>query len=200
MTRTQVFIVLRHMAYDHGLAEFTGRFVIQQGPGLDTRPGGDAGFRNPHPAHPKEGDGLVKGFLLAHLRLQASYQRGSGINKVTALSDVMSYHRPPSVDACQAAMMARTFTRLEKGLRAIRERDGFTDNWIEFVFRVAEITQARVVVGAPGMKRTPRGLGRGEVEVWVSKVLELNRHRIREVALLKPQNRGQKSQHLTFEI
>ena len=86
---------------------------------------------------------LVNDLFLQDLRITAVARPGVGEGK-PVLQDV-AYRRKLPVDLQVATVMTNTLRRIEKGLRASRDADGWIDDFTAFVFRVAKATGASVV-------------------------------------------------------
>lgn len=85
----------------------------------------------------------IHGLYLQDLRITAYARPGAGGGKLV-LQDV-AYRRKLPVDLQTATAMAKTLGKIEKGLRALREAEGWVDDFVPFVFRVALVTGASVV-------------------------------------------------------
>jgi len=122
-----------------------GHFLIQDEP---AKPGFQ-GFRNPHAGE------VIDGWFLQDLVAPAFYRRHTLEKSLWAYPDVLVYHRRLPVGLETAVAMVRTLARVERGLARLREAEGFIHDHIAFLFRLAGIFAAKMVVPADAGALTP---------------------------------------------
>jgi len=127
----------------HGRVE--GRFLIQDEP---ANPGCQR-LRNPHAGE------VINGWFLQDLMAPAYYRRDTTEKSLWAYPNVLAYHRRLPVGLETAVAMVRTLARVERGLARLREAEGYINDHIAFLFRLARIFEAKVVVTADTGAQTP---------------------------------------------
>jgi hypothetical protein len=127
----------------HGRVE--GRFLIQDEPANP----GCQGYRNPHAGE------VINGWFLQDLVVPASYRRDTPEKTLWAYPDVLVYRRRLPVGLETAKEIVRTLAKVERGLARLREAEGFIHDHIAFLFRLAGIFAAKVVVPADAGALTP---------------------------------------------
>jgi len=120
----------------HGRVE--GHFLIQVESVIPPCPE----FRNPHAGE------VINGWFLQDLVVPAFYRRDTSEKSLMIYPDVLVYRRRLVVGPEVALAMVRTLARAERGLRKLREDDGFTESHVAFLFRLARIFQAKVIITA----------------------------------------------------
>jgi hypothetical protein len=127
----------------HGRVE--GRFLVQDEPANP----GFQGLRNPHAGE------VLDGWFLQDLVAPAFYRRDPAEKTLWAYPDVLVYRRRLPVGLETAVAMVRTLARVERGLTRLREAEGYISDYIAFLFRLARIFGAKVVVPADAGALTP---------------------------------------------
>jgi len=127
----------------HGRVE--AHFLIQDEP---VKPGFQ-GFRNPHAGE------VINGWFLQDLVVPAFYRRDTTEKTLWAFPDVLVYRRRLPVGLETAVAMVRTLARVERGLARLREAEGYINDHIAFLLRLARVFEAKVVVPADAGALTP---------------------------------------------
>ena len=139
--KTELFInVVHKIDQDREYGRFESIFLVREEPATCE----DTGLRNPSGGR-TFGLGLYNGLFLDDLTLSALYRRATAEKRLTFMLDAMAYRRPFSVNERTAMAMAKTLRKLDKGLKTLRETDGWIDDYCSFVFRIAKLTGAKVI-------------------------------------------------------
>jgi hypothetical protein len=120
----------------HGRVE--GHFLVQVESVIPPSPE----FRNPHAGE------VVNGWYLQDLVAPAFYRRDTAEKSLLIYPDVLVFRRRLPVGKDVALAMFRTLARAERGLRRLREANGFIENQVALLFRLSNIFQAKVIITA----------------------------------------------------
>ena len=138
--KTPIFLNVTHsIDGDREYGRFETNVLVQSEPVTGT----DTGIRNPSCGG--FGPEFYNGFFLTDLQASAIYKRVGEKSQPSSLYDAIAYRRPYHVNESVATAMLKTLRRIDKGLKALRERDGYINEYAQFIFRLAEILGATVV-------------------------------------------------------
>jgi len=127
----------------NGLVE--GRFLVQ----VESLHHGCQGYHHPHAGE------VINGWFLQDLVVPAYYRRDTPEKTLWAYPDILVYRRRLPVGLQTSVAILRTLARAERGLARLREAEGYINDHIAFLFRLARIFEAKVVVPADAGALTP---------------------------------------------
>ena len=136
--RTIAICITHRLDRDGQYGRVEGRFLVQVESVIPPRPE----FRNPHAGE------VVNGWYLQDLVAPAFYRRDTAEKSLLIYPDVLVFRRRLPVGKDVALAMFRTLARAERGLRRLREAEGFIDNHIALLLRLLQIFEAKVIVPA----------------------------------------------------
>ena len=136
MKRSIVLCLTHRVDRDGQHGRLEGRFLVQV-------EAADAAY--PWPRNPRAGE-VIDGFFLQDLLTPAFYLRDDAQKSPWVYPEVLQYCRKLPVGYETALAMVRTLAKVQRGLVRMRDADGYLDDYVEVIYRLAQIFDAKVIL------------------------------------------------------